>query len=275
MKKTTIVLFAAAFVLLSMTAACARKDAGVPAGEIHTGDIIYFGSEDPDIRFDRAWRVLDAEKTNTGEPGMFLVCENLIGSDEEQGMCFRNESAPVSNAYRGSDAQKWCAGFYESHFSEAEKAAMLETTKSDAAYAKEHVFDFSFSGEAGQNTAATVNFDAVENILDGDKIFLLSAEEADRAEYGFVDADSRIVGFGEEPANWWLRSPHDPSFPIDVGIVFFNGWLLDYYENQDHVFGTGPICMRPAFNLDTEKILSVKSVGEGEWELSLVGESAA
>lgn len=245
-----------------------------PLSGVKDGDLVYFGMPDDATHFDGAWRVLDSEKTNTGEPGMFLLSENLIGSDTGGGVFFRNESDPKNNDYQGSDAQKWCSRFLETAFSEAEQAAILPTCKSDGAFAKEHIFETPFSAaDGGGGTRAVVNFDAAEHILDGDKIFPLSAEEADSIRYGFDGNGARIAGFDGAAASWWLRSPHDPSFPIDVGIVFFNGWLLDFFENQDNVFGTGPVYMRPALNLDRGKVVSAEEVAEGEWTLVLEGES--
>lgn len=238
--------------------------------DIHAGDIVYFGTADESIGFDGAWRVLDAEQTNTGETGMFLLCENLIGRDTRHGLYFRNEKEPATNAYAGSDAKAWCASFFETHFSEAEQAAILPTYKSDAAIG----IPSTLFSDAGEHQAV-VRFDAAENILDGDRVFLLSAEEASNPAYGFDSDESRIARFGKTAANWWLRSPHDPSFPIDVGLVFYSGWLMDFFENWDNAFFTAPICMRPALNLDPDQIAAVERVGEGEWRLTFAGETEA
>ena len=238
--------------------------------DIHAGDIVYFGTADGAIGFDGAWRVLDEMQTNTGEAGMFLLSENLIGRDTRHGLYFRNEKEPTTNAYAGSDAKAWCASFFETHFSEAEQAAILPTYKSDAAIA----IPSTLFNDVGEHQAV-VRFDAAENILDGDRVFLLSAEEASSARYGLDTDEARIARFGKTAANWWLRSPHDPSFPIDVGLVFYSGWLMDFFENWDNAFFTAPICMRPALNLDTNKIASVERVGEGEWRLSFNGETKA
>ncbi|MBR0424749.1 MAG: hypothetical protein IJK01_01345 [Clostridia bacterium] len=238
--------------------------------EIQAGDLVYFGTADEVIGFDGAWRVLDAEQTNTGEAGMFLLSENLIGRDTRNGLYFRNEKEPTTNAYAGSDAKAWCADFFATHFSEAEQAAILPTYKSDAAIA----IPSTLFNDVGEHQAV-VRFDAAENILDGDRVFLLSAEEASNPAYGFDSDESRIARFGKTAANWWLRSPHDPSFPIDVGLVFYSGWLMDFFENWDNAFFTAPICMRPALNLDTDRIVSVERVGEGEWRLTFADETEA
>ena len=205
---------------------------------------------------------------------MFLVAENLIGKDPEHGLVFLNEQHPKHNHYALSDAKKWCADLFRSHFTKAEQEAILPTYKSDAAYVKTHIWELN----GGKTREGKCGFDPADNILDGDRLFLLSTEEADSKELGFSDENSRIATFNGKVSAWWLRSPHDPSFPIDVGIVFFNGWLLDFVENKDNVFGKAPVCMRPALNLDLSKVVGAKEVcpSDGkdyrEWILDLEGE---
>lgn len=46
--------------------------------ELKTGELIYLGTPDDTVFFGGTFRVLDQEKTNTGERGIFLLCENLI-----------------------------------------------------------------------------------------------------------------------------------------------------------------------------------------------------
>lgn len=273
-KRTVGALLCALLILFSFPVPAYAAGKTDPLADVKSGDLIHFGTPNDAIHFDGAWRVLDPKKTNTGESGMFLLSESLIGSDTGGGIFFLDKRDPESNDYQGSDAQKWCSFFLETVFSDAEKAAILPTYKSDAAFAKEHTFEIPFSKVDGSwNMQAVVNFDAAEYILNGDKIFPLSAEEADNISYGFDGEESRIASFSGTAASWWLRSPHDPSFPIDVGIVFFNGWLLDFFENQNNVFGTGPVYMRPAFNLDRSKVVSAEKVADGEWTLVLEGEA--
>ena len=42
-------------------------------------------------------------------------------------------------------------------------------------------------------STGTVDFDPVDEILNGDRLFLLSAEEITNPQYGFVDARSRVA----------------------------------------------------------------------------------
>ena len=54
--------------------------------DIKDGDILQFGQADDSIGFTAEWIVLDADHTNTGENGIFLLSKDLIGSDTENGM---------------------------------------------------------------------------------------------------------------------------------------------------------------------------------------------
>ena len=66
-------------------------------------DYIYYGTwNSSPIK----WRVLD-DKTNTGENGLFLLSDVLLGSGTRGGVYFDN-SGDISNAWQGSDAQTWC-----------------------------------------------------------------------------------------------------------------------------------------------------------------------
>ena len=131
-------------------------------------DYIYFGNWTAQDTYTTSgpikWRVLD-DRTNTGETGLFLLSDGLLGTGNSGGVYFDNTS-PFSNTWQGSDAQAWCNTFASSNLDSRELAAILETTKSDAAF-----------------TSSTDNFPfaASENILNGDKIFFLSAEEAETA----------------------------------------------------------------------------------------------
>lgn len=233
------------------------------------GDIVYLGTPSEETHFDGAFRILDLEKTNTGEKGMFLLCENLIGKNGESGFVFRGETHPKTNRYAGSDAKKWCAAFFEESFSRGEQEAILPTCKSDPAYVQPHRWELL----GGKSRMGECPFDPEEGSLDGDRVFLLSAQEGANPSYGLASENDRLAGLGGKAAAWWLRSPHAPDFPNDVGIVFFNGWLLDFLENKDSVFGMAPICMRPALNLDLSRVIATEQVGEGEWVLRFAGES--
>lgn len=114
-------------------------------------DYIYYGTwNDSAIK----WRVLD-DQTNTGENGLFLLSEELLGTGYYGGVYFYN-TRPYSNTWQGSDAQAWCNTFASSNLDSRELAAILETTKSDVAF---------------RSSTYSYPFAASENILNGDKVF--------------------------------------------------------------------------------------------------------
>ena len=139
------------------------------AGGIENGKHIYFGTKDETTYTwtDAApyWRVLDKTNTNAGSSGMFLLSENLIGNNPggTYGNVYFDDTTPHSNAWNGSTAQTWCSTFLTNVFPR-EQYAILATNKSDDSY-----------------TSSTLGteFNASTDILSGDKVFFLSAEEAE------------------------------------------------------------------------------------------------
>lgn len=150
-------------------------------------DYIYYGTwNNKPIK----WRVLDDE-TNmpdetrhetiiiSWEKGLFLLSDAAmatgdIGADFTP---FDNTRDPKSNVWQGSDAQAWCRDFageagaqnkVPDAFTAGELAAILATYKSDRACV---VFDPGISHDYGRV------YDSAANILNGDKVFFLSAEE--------------------------------------------------------------------------------------------------
>ena len=228
-KITHIAALLTALVLLTVTVSPAF--AAGKTEQIRTGDVVCFGTPDAACGFDGKWLVLDSEHTNTGAPGMFLVSLNLIGSEQGRSLLFRDigevsvsfsdrgeafaEEHPGSTDYQGSDIQTWCEDFAQNHLTQAEYQALLPTWKSDAAAV---IPGLGIPLPGAMN--GTVDFDPVENILNGDRLFLLSAEEITNEQYGFSDGSSRIAAFKGTAEGYWLRSPHIPTFPLDVGFVF-------------------------------------------------------
>ena len=92
--------------------------------------------------FDGKWLVLDAEHTNMGTEGLFLVSLNLIGGEDGSSVLFRDigdvsvsfsnrgeayaQDHPGVTDYQGSDLQRWHEDFLNTHFSEAEQQAARE-----------------------------------------------------------------------------------------------------------------------------------------------------
>ena len=197
-------------------------------------DNIYFGTWDEEpIK----WRVLD-DQTNTGESGLFLLSDALLGTGRYGDVYFDN-SGNTSNAWQSSTAKTWCNNFYGSSFSNGEQGAVLATTKSDEAL-----------------STGGISFASSENILNGDKVFFLSAEEAENSAYGFTDDNARIANYGNSAGVWWLRSPY-AIFTTYAGVVFGDGPVYAYVVS-------GVWAARPAFNLNLNSVLFASAAVGGK-----------
>jgi len=214
---------------------------------------IFFGKNTSEANyFDACFRVLDNAKTNTGEPGMFLVSQRLVGDPaSDYGGTMFNPYEKYNNVYQGSNAQSWCEAFLESNFSESEQSAMIATTKSDGAYTAHVVF-----WSNGEEKFYDQGYDAVENILNGDKLFPMSAEEADNVDYGFTTLGSKAALFGSGTGFYWLRSP------VSGGVIY--GGDVCQQGRIGWLDVRGDICMRPAFNLDTSKLVFTSAALNGK-----------
>ena len=271
--------------VLSLIALLGAASSPQPADVIKAGDVICFGTPDEESGFDGRWLVLDPEHTNTGEDGMFVVSLGLVGGREGEALLFRDIGDvsvsfsdtgksyaalhPGVTDYRGSDIQLWCEAFPETYLSEAERDALLPTCKSDAA-----IVIPGFGIPLPGAEAGTVDFDPAEKVLDGGLVFLLSVEEA--TSYVLDEARSRVAFYKGEAAGYWLRSPHIPTFPLDVGFVFPFGAVMDYPVNARSMFEMTTYA-RPACNLDSSRISSLEPIGGEEgvtvWRVSFDGES--
>ena len=199
-------------------------------------DYIYYGTwNGSPIK----WRVLD-DQTNTGGAGLFLLSDALLGSDTWGGVYFDNTS-PYSNTWQGSDAQTWCQDFYGDNFSAGEQGAVIATTKSDEAFI---------------SSTYSYQFAASENILNGDKVFFLSAQEAETNEYGFTNDAARVADYGGSAGVWWLRSP-SVDYAYGAGGVNSYG-NVDIYDVGDD------LAARPAFNLDLNSVLFTSAAVGGK-----------
>lgn len=197
-------------------------------------DYIYYGEWD---NSPIKWRVLD-EQTNTQNEGLFLLSDVLLGTGTDGGVYFDN-SGSDSNVWQNSTAQTWCKNFYSNNFSSKEQNAVLATTKSDSAY-----------------TSTSFGYAYGVSSLSGDKVFFLSAEEAENSAYGFTDDNARIANYGNSAGCWWLRSPYAVD-TIDAGLVFDDGYVYNSYVNLDWA-------ARPAFNLDLNSVLFISAAAGGK-----------
>lgn len=271
LKRIFLIVLSALTVFASAIPALAAEE-----GRIKTWDIVCFGEPDPESGFDGRWLVLDAEHTNTGDEGMFLLSLSLVGTPEGGPVIFRDigdvsvsfsdtgkefaAAHPGVTDYQGSDIQAFCADFAERYFTVSEREAMLPTFKSDDAIV---IPGFSIPLPGAEN--GTVDFDPAENVLTGDTVFIPSVEEITTL---IPDADSRIGFYKGEAASYWLRSPHIPTFPLDVGFVFYFGAVMDYPVNGKSSFELDAYA-RPALNLSKSNITACESIADGIWRLSL------
>lgn len=203
-------------------------------------DYIYYGKWDGSPV---KWRVLD-DQTNTGNKnGLFLLSDTLLGTGTTGGVVF--DRSGTSNVWQGSDAQLWCEDFYSNHLTPIEQQSVLSTTKSDAAYSN-----------------SSASFGAVANILNDDKIFFLSAAEAEAEAYGFASPDDRTADYNHTPETWWLRSPSvntdNVTGPTWAGVLFY---ILGTAINGNV---DGENCARPAFNFNTSQVLFLSAAENGK-----------
>ena len=235
---------------------------------------LYFGKLGTDSIL---WRVLSASGNATGdtdslkqgedtvsnEGAMFLLSEYLLG--QGSGIVFNANGT----AYQGSAAQAWC-GELLTGFTENEQNVVLATVKSDATSTNDR----------------NLQFPAVENILNGDKVFFPSVKEMKSEEYGFSSENDLIAYYGGSTAgDWWMRSTGTGASIADAG---YNTNRTEYkiYTKlaNEHSYA------RPAFNLSKNDVLfvctadgvktgtvgtltAIESNLSSKWKLTLLDES--
>ncbi len=224
-------------------------------------DYIYYGSyEGSPIK----WRVLD-HQTNTGEPGYFLLSEELLGSEYYGGVYFSYDGV---STWQGSYAQSWCKKFAENSFTEDEKNNVMTVSKKEAReYEANDIVGF------------------LESELINEQVFFLSAYEARNPSYGFTGNETRVAKWKyDSRAWWWIRS----YFSLNgMGFIDTDGRMAygDFLD-KDALKQRRPA--RPAFNLDGSDILFLSNAkggkadtetdpdlaaipehGSGEWKLTI------
>ena len=252
-KRLTAILLCLCMIFTLMPATVFAADAGkaiqlgmgsVSGWDSAAGyDYIYYGNwTAPDGNTTSGpirWRVLD-DQTNTGNEGLFLLSDTLLGAGTSGDVRFNGFSD--GNTWQGSDAQDWCETFYNDSFSDGEQGAVLATTKSDGAFT---------------SSTNSLSFAVYDNILNGDKVFFLSAEEAENSAYGFNDDSARIANYGESAGVWWVRSLYATT-DIVAGAVHSLGNVSDHYFVSDYC------AARPAFNLDLNSVLFTSAAENGK-----------
>lgn len=131
-----------------------------------------------------------------------------------------------NTSWNGSTAQTWCSNMYSSSFSAKEQQAVLQTNSDD--------------------------------ILNNDRLFFLSYEEASNSAYFKDNAARQATSLDGNAAMWWFRTPFYETSPIiyvAIGTGFFNGNLI---YNENNCFA------RPAFNLNTDSVLFTSAAVDGK-----------
>ena len=188
------------------------------------------------------WRVLDKNANNGNPDGLFLLSEELLGSGNDGGVEYHKGFSFSKIEWKDSTAKKWCKEFSGEEpraitsLKPEELAAVLSTDKSDGKY---------------KSKGTTVVFPKADHILNGDKVFFLSAEEADKIY--FESMDERKAKYNGEVKEWWLRS-YSSSNP---SIVNKNGEV-----NEGSAFYSK--AARPAFNLEKSKVMYISPAEDGK-----------
>ncbi len=224
---------------------------------IEFNDYVYYG----DYKGNPVkWRVLDADSTNTGNPGIFLLSEYLLDKIKYAAL---NESGDIRNGteiWENSDALIWCRNFEQSAFEPGEQASVLSTTDG--------------------------------YLLKDDRLFFLAHGEAGANSYGFLTEDSRIAYYeeGGAAASWWTRTSPTGFSGHSTGLVGGSGSFGSFVTWME----SGA---RPAFNLDQDDICLISdcpalepgdtsdpailqkvpvywgTLNRGEWKLTLKDDS--
>ena len=197
--------------LLSIASDSGISYASESAG-IEIGDHIYMGNRNtPDFTGLPYWRVIDKDGDK-----LFLMSEYLwTGSSEDDFLIFGNipeKGVPMEgyetqgyevkgSAWQGSNAQNWCKAFEASVLSSVKGLTIEETTQTDE--------EFTSPDPTENSDNAYIIFARTKDLLNKDKVFFLSAEEAAR----YMPSTSERLGLLHngsdvgETNDWWLRCP--------------------------------------------------------------------
>ena len=216
------------------------------------------------------WRLLSREgnggryQNAAGEPhtgpALLLVTQVLLGTRFQGGIeknfdlrFYEEDTEPETEdpaaLWRQSAACRWCGRFFEDCLSAPERDALLCTSKSDGEYTP-----------VGWSSRSVP---AAPGILEGDRVFFLSAQEAENEGYGFKNKQRYVE------KHWWTRSyrgtrNYRGQAEIAAGITMGGGLQLAASDSRQYA--------RPAVNLDASRVLFVTPVSGG-WKLTLLDES--
>ena len=179
------------------------------------------------------WNNTEGVKVYYGTSGLFRVLGSsndtqtvgneaiLMNSDSQ--LDEYNTFSNSGNSWTDSNVQTYLNDtYYNNSLSEVERNAILDTTLTEI------------------NAAYMVNNANYSDVSSIDKVFVLSAKEADKL---YADNDSRSCG-----AHVWLRSSNYENSG-EVASMYGNGEIASYSYNNPWI----RIC--PAFNLDKSAVL--------------------
>lgn len=185
---------------------------------------------------------------------LFLLCGMTLGTYRPGNEIRENFTIPFhaeknaqepenpADVWRESDVRAWCAKFEQDCLSEGERAALLATYKSDGVYQVRWY-------------PQQPPIPAAPGILDGDRVFFLSDEEAENTAYGFTIKSNRTAG-----KEWWTRTYEKTDAALGyrvASIVITNsGGLL-----SAPISPNTSMYARPAMNLDSRQVLMISAAG--------------
>ncbi len=216
------------------------------------------------------WRVLSLEgnggtyQNAAGEPhagpALLLITQVLLGTRFQGGIeknhdlrFYEEDTQPETEdparLWKESAARRWCGRFFQDCLSAPERDALLRVTKSDEEYTP-----------VGWSSRPVP---AAPGILEGDRVFFLSAREAENEGYGFKNKQKYVEKL------WWTRSyrgtrNYRDQAEIAAGITMGGGLQLASAESRQFA--------RPAVVLDASRVLFTTPT-TGGWKLTLLDEA--
>ncbi|MBO7515662.1 MAG: hypothetical protein J6T47_08580, partial [Lachnospiraceae bacterium] len=220
------------------------------------GDFVWYGQYDGEpVKY----RVLNSNTTKYGGNTLFLDCDSIL---YEAAFASTTNDWANSALKEGLNGNKFLTKSYG--FTPSERAAIVNS------YAPAHDL---------QEGRWTVDLFEKFVAINGEKIFLLDAEEADEALYGYRwstnddrETYTRRKMYKGTYSDWWLRSAYGSENGSDsrAGLVSSGGYVKSGRVPVDYG-------VSPAFNVDRSSILfsslvkEQDSYGHGsEYKLTLI-----
>lgn len=250
-------------------------DPAVPNGaeDAWQGCYVWYGNYDADrdeVAEPVKYRVLDAAATDYREAEttdtMLLDCDSILYDRKFDEDGTANEDGKKANDWFGSDVKKGLNGEdflnKEGVFTREEKSAIAGSTK-----ANHELTTDSVTGVNVEKSTKSAFADYVA--LNGEKIFLLDAEDVSNGAYGYSRTDKSAENrkkTGNSSACWWLRSA-GVSSDKNAGSISSDGDIVNTaYVNSDN------LGVSPALNLNLTSVL-FSSASEMNKSLALTADS--